>query len=377
MMIFDAHLDMAWNACEWNRNLLLPVAEIRQFEKHFENAFPGANTVSWPELRRGGVGTIVATLLPRLHRRDKALTFYQSREAAFAASCGQLAYYRAMAARGHLRELPDRETLQDHVAEWRKNPETCSDRLHSQHGGELVDPVAGPNRGVVRRRASRTRAGPLRPRLLLSRHGKRRRTQGGRTRAACVNGTRRHDPRRDASGRQIVLAGAGDLRRTGSGQPSQLPIARPRRPATYRRANQGPDCPRCGDRRLLRQLDAQAGLEDRRRPHRKASRSKTWSTIPTTSARLAGNARIAGWGPISMAVSAKSSRRTTSTRSPNCPRLPTSFPAAAILRTTSKAFCGATSSTSSIKLFPAGRRPRNRSRRCDPLNPHSLRNRYS
>ena len=41
MMIFDAHLDMAWNACEWNRNLLLPVAEIRQFEKHFEKRFPG------------------------------------------------------------------------------------------------------------------------------------------------------------------------------------------------------------------------------------------------------------------------------------------------------------------------------------------------
>jgi membrane dipeptidase len=123
MMIFDAHLDMAWNACEWNRNLLLPVSEIRQFEKHFDNTFPGPNTVSWPELRRGGVGTIVATLLPRLHRRDKALTFYQSREAAFAASCGQLAYYRAMVARGHLRELSDRESLQHHVAEWRKSPD--------------------------------------------------------------------------------------------------------------------------------------------------------------------------------------------------------------------------------------------------------------
>jgi len=125
MMIFDAHLDMAWNACEWNRDLLLPVAKIRQFEKHFEKGFPGPNTVSWPELRRGGVGTIVATLLPRLNRQDKALTFYQSREAAFAASCGQLAYYRAMTARGHLREISDRETLQHHVGDWRKNPETC------------------------------------------------------------------------------------------------------------------------------------------------------------------------------------------------------------------------------------------------------------
>lgn len=125
MMIFDAHLDMAWNACEWNRNLMLPVSEIRQFEKHLNGEYPGANTVSWTELRRGGVGTIVATLLPRLHRGSKALTFYQSREAAYAASCGQLAYYRAMVARGHLREIPDHETLESHAAQWVKSPETC------------------------------------------------------------------------------------------------------------------------------------------------------------------------------------------------------------------------------------------------------------
>ena len=57
MMIFDAHLDMAWNACEWNRNQLLPVSEIRQFEKHLKKAaYPGPNVVSLPELRRGGVG---------------------------------------------------------------------------------------------------------------------------------------------------------------------------------------------------------------------------------------------------------------------------------------------------------------------------------
>src|ERR1700722_3978935 len=97
MMIFDAHLDMAWNACEWNRNQLLPVSEIRQFEKHLESAaYPGRNGFSLTELRRGSVGTIVVTLLPRLWRHEKLLPFYQSREAAFAASCCQLAWYRAM-----------------------------------------------------------------------------------------------------------------------------------------------------------------------------------------------------------------------------------------------------------------------------------------
>lgn len=118
MLIFDAHLDMAWNALEWNRNLELPVAKIRQFEKQFPGINPGLNTVSWHDLREGRVGITISTLLPRLHRKDKALTHYQSREAAYAASYAQLYYYRAMAAKGVLREIPDRKTLATHVREW-------------------------------------------------------------------------------------------------------------------------------------------------------------------------------------------------------------------------------------------------------------------
>ena len=118
MLIFDAHLDMAWNALEWNRNLELPVAKIRQFEKQFAGINPGLNTVSWHDLRAGRVGITISTLLPRLHRKDKALTHYQSREAAYAASYAQLYYYRAMTAKGVLREIPDSKTLAAHVREW-------------------------------------------------------------------------------------------------------------------------------------------------------------------------------------------------------------------------------------------------------------------
>jgi membrane dipeptidase len=118
MLIFDAHLDLAWNAVEWNRNLELPASEIRRFEQHFGGEFPGPNTVTYPELTRGEIGVVVATLLPRLHRRNKELTFYQSREAAHGAAVGQLAYYRAMVRRGILRELPDGAALTAHVEEW-------------------------------------------------------------------------------------------------------------------------------------------------------------------------------------------------------------------------------------------------------------------
>lgn len=117
MLIFDAHLDMAWNALEWNRDLMLPVSEIRKFERQFSDIIPGENTVSWSELRKGNVFLTISTLLPRLHRSDAALTFYQSREADYGSAHGQLAYYRAMVERGVLRELHNTETLNDHVAE--------------------------------------------------------------------------------------------------------------------------------------------------------------------------------------------------------------------------------------------------------------------
>ncbi|MBW3541127.1 MAG: membrane dipeptidase [Planctomycetes bacterium] len=117
-LIFDAHLDLAWNAVEWNRDLMRPVAEIREYERQFEGIIPGDCTVSWPELARGRVGVVIATLIARLHRRDKPRTFYQSREAEYAAAVGQRAYYTAMARRGVIREIADSKTLDEHVAAW-------------------------------------------------------------------------------------------------------------------------------------------------------------------------------------------------------------------------------------------------------------------
>ena len=119
MLIFDAHLDMAWNAVEWNRNLELECTAIREHEKHYPDIVPGDCTVSYPAMRRGRLGICVYTLLPRLHRKDKALTFYQSRESGHAAALGQLAYYRAMCRKGILREIPDRATLKSHYDLWK------------------------------------------------------------------------------------------------------------------------------------------------------------------------------------------------------------------------------------------------------------------
>ena len=56
--------NLAWNALDWNRDLRLPVAEIRRREQDLKHIKGRAcNTVSFPELRRGKVAIFIATLL--------------------------------------------------------------------------------------------------------------------------------------------------------------------------------------------------------------------------------------------------------------------------------------------------------------------------
>ena len=123
MQLFDAHLDMAWNALEWNRELKLPIEKIREFEHALTDRQTDDPVVSWPELRKGQIGTIIATLLPRRAARDASNSFFQSREAAYAASRAQLVYYRKLVEQGYLREISDAKTLLEHTAEWQSPTE--------------------------------------------------------------------------------------------------------------------------------------------------------------------------------------------------------------------------------------------------------------
>src|SRR5437773_1827541 len=97
MLLIDAHLDLAWNAIDWNRDLSLPVADTRQRERGMSGVARGANTVSFPEMRRGELGLCIATLLARaLRPTTPPIQRYATMEAAYAAAVGQMAYYRAL-----------------------------------------------------------------------------------------------------------------------------------------------------------------------------------------------------------------------------------------------------------------------------------------
>jgi len=118
-LIFDVHLDLAMNALEWNRDLSRPIDEIRARERHLtDKPDRGRGTVSFPEMRRGGVGLCVGTQIARYVAPDNPLPGWRSPDQAWAMTQGQLAWYRAMEDRGELVQIRDRAALDRHLSRW-------------------------------------------------------------------------------------------------------------------------------------------------------------------------------------------------------------------------------------------------------------------
>jgi len=121
MLIVDAHLDLAMNAIEWNRDLTRSIDEIRAREAGMTDKPDRARgTVSFGEMRRGGVGLCVATQIARYVAPGSPLPGWHSPEQAWAMTEAQLAWYRAMEERGELVQIRDRAGLDRHLELWRE-----------------------------------------------------------------------------------------------------------------------------------------------------------------------------------------------------------------------------------------------------------------
>jgi membrane dipeptidase len=119
-LIFDAHLDLAMNALEWNRDLTRPLAELRASETgKTDKPDRAKGTVSLPEMRKGNVGLCVATLIARVeHNAYSPVAGWRSPAQAWAQTQGQLAWYRAMEEAGELVQIRDAAGLEKHLACW-------------------------------------------------------------------------------------------------------------------------------------------------------------------------------------------------------------------------------------------------------------------
>jgi membrane dipeptidase len=127
MLLFDAHLDLAMNAMEWNRDLTLPLDEVRMREKSLtDKPDRGRGTVSFGEMRKGSMGLCVATLIARYVKSGNPLPGWHSPAQAWAQTQGQLAWYRAMEKQGQLFQITNLHQLNSHVQQWQhaQNPHT-------------------------------------------------------------------------------------------------------------------------------------------------------------------------------------------------------------------------------------------------------------
>ena len=119
MLMIDAHLDLAMNALEWNRDLQLPVASIREREAGLTDKPDRAKgVVALPELRAGNIGIVVATQIARYVERGSNLPGWHSPQQAWAQTQGQLAWYQCMEDAGEMVQLTNLTQLEHHLALW-------------------------------------------------------------------------------------------------------------------------------------------------------------------------------------------------------------------------------------------------------------------
>jgi membrane dipeptidase len=125
MFTVDAHLDLAMNAMEWNRDLRLPVSDIRRREAGLsDKPDRGKSVVSLPSLREGEIGLVFATQIARYVREGSALPGWQSPEQAWAQTQAQLAWYREMEVCGEMVMIKDAAGLDQHVNLYLETTET-------------------------------------------------------------------------------------------------------------------------------------------------------------------------------------------------------------------------------------------------------------
>ena len=122
MFILDAHLDLAMNALEWNRDLTWTVEEIRKSEIGMTDKPDRAkNTVSLDAMRKGNIGLCVATQIARYVKKGSNLPGWNSPHQAWAQTQGQLAWYKAMEEIGEMVQITNLQQLNAHLELWKHN----------------------------------------------------------------------------------------------------------------------------------------------------------------------------------------------------------------------------------------------------------------
>ena len=150
-LIFDAHLDLSWNALSFNRDQTETLEQINAREVGMTGDMGRAHaTTSLPEMRRGRVAICQATLLARAKRHvqptdgfRRTNLDYGTQSIAYGIAQGQLAYYRLLEQQGEMRMIRTAQELDEHCRVWETD---ATDRtpigyiLAMEGGDPIVDP---------------------------------------------------------------------------------------------------------------------------------------------------------------------------------------------------------------------------------------------
>lgn len=144
MHIFDAHLDLALNGVDWNRDLRNTVDDIRAQETALGMTGQHGrctNTLSLPELRHAEIHTCLATLLARQEPQINHSFGWKTPQACYAMAHAHLAYYRALERDGCLRMLRTQQDLAEHVKQVEsEEPHTLGFILTMEGADPLLTP---------------------------------------------------------------------------------------------------------------------------------------------------------------------------------------------------------------------------------------------
>ena len=223
MLIIDGHLDLSMNALRGDRDLLQSVYTIRAQENRDPRKGRALGTVAFPEMRQGRIALTFATLIARSTGHPVPQIDYRSPTQAYGMAHGQLAYYRALAQKGHIRIVTDRAGLDSHMAEWQAWDE-AADFDHTPPLGFVIsmegaDPILEPEQleawweaGLRLLGPTHYGRGPLR-----RRNGHRNRPDRLGPTSVSRNGPAGPAARSDPLFRSGVLASAGPLSGAGAG----------------------------------------------------------------------------------------------------------------------------------------------------------------
>jgi membrane dipeptidase len=125
MLIIDSHLDIAFNALTWDRDLTQSIWRMRESEAGMPEKGRGLNVVSFEELRRGEIGLFFVTMCCRVASQGKRFPGVRTQDIAYAKDRAQLAYYELMEHKGILRQIRSVEDLQAHLQAWEADPVHC------------------------------------------------------------------------------------------------------------------------------------------------------------------------------------------------------------------------------------------------------------